>query len=473
MAAKVVPISGSPKHVAFEPICPSGEMVYVATEETAEEQRQTSQVTHHITGLFDFNDTEAIKQRIRESKFSPYVYHVHNLYHKKGFFQKVAKAQLFDNITLGVIVANALWIWIDTDYNKGTNLLDGTPVLFVIMDILFCSYFCVELFVRFMAFKRKRNCLKDAWFVFDTTLVTLYLFDPFVIAIMAAASGGSTLALPTSILRLCRLARLSRLVRMLRSLPELMIMIKGMMTASASVGYTLGLLMIITYVFAIALVHLSMPYDFHDAYFIDVPTAMYSLIIYGCFLDALSDFCDAIRAESMPCLVCASLYICLASMTVLNMLIGVLCEVISAVAQEEKESMMVDKVREKFGSILLNLDQNNDGLICWQEFQQIVVMPDALRALESVDVDPIAMVDMCEEFFVDDGESVKVSFDDFMRMILDLRGGQTATLKDVMDLRKTANSKFREVRDSISAIDRKLDRILQNTHENYDGTRLN
>merc|ERR1719359_1233722 len=69
---------------------------------------------------------------------------------------------------------------------------------------------------------------------------------------MVLVKGGGGLNLPTSVLRLFRLARLSRLVRMLRSLPELMVMIKGMITATATVGYTLSLLILITYVFAIA-----------------------------------------------------------------------------------------------------------------------------------------------------------------------------------------------------------------------------
>merc|ERR1719353_2778434 len=104
-----------------------------------------------------------------------------------------------------------------------------------------------------MAFKRKLDGFKDPWFAFDTCLVGLYAFDPFAIGLLAALSGGGGLDLPTAILRLFRLARLSRLVRMLRSLPELMIMIKGMMSASSAVGYTLGLLMLITYIFSIAI----------------------------------------------------------------------------------------------------------------------------------------------------------------------------------------------------------------------------
>ena len=41
------------------------------------------------------------------------------------------------------------------------------------MENLFCVYFCVELGFRFGAFKQKKNCAKDAWFVFDSVLVGL------------------------------------------------------------------------------------------------------------------------------------------------------------------------------------------------------------------------------------------------------------------------------------------------------------
>lgn len=97
--------------------------------------------------------------------------------------------------------------------------------------------------------------------------------------------------MPTAILRLFRLARLSRLTRMLRSFPQLMIMIKGMATASLSVGYALGLLFLITYLFAIVLRNL-VPAEsiIEEKYFSSVPEAMHSLFIFGTFTDALSDF---------------------------------------------------------------------------------------------------------------------------------------------------------------------------------------
>lgn len=241
-------------------------------------------------------------------------------------------------------------------------------------------------------------------------------------------------------------------------------MIKGMLTASASVGYTMGLLMVITYVFSIALVQLSDGQEFQESYFSSVPLGMYSLVIYGTFLDDLSVFCDAIRAESTFCLILVTLFVCLASMTVMNMLIGVLCEVIQGVAEEEKETIMVDFVKEKFLSIVEKLDSNNNRRISFLEFQKIIHIPEAIDALQTCNVDPLAMVDFAEDFFVEDGEPIELSFEEFMELVLNLRGGQTAQIKDLMALGKRFGRKFSECKSKMESIEDKIDKALSYVH---------
>lgn len=411
-------------------------------------------------GLFQFSNTEAIKEKVRQRKLKPNPYTVHNFYkdHEKSFFSWLAKHPLFENVTLGVIVVNALWISIDTDGNTAETILDAEAV-YITADVAFFTYFSFELITRFLAFEKKKNCCRDGWFVFDTTLVTLYAFDPFTLGLIAYLSGGAP-NLPTAVLRLCRLARLSRLIRMLRSLPELMVMIKGMVSAGASVGYTLSLLLIVTYVFSIALRNLVPPGShIEDEYFSSVPEAMHNLLVFGTFLDNLSNIILETKEDDSFCLVVVWMYICLASLTVLNMLIGVLCEVISAVAQEEKESMMVDMVYEKFTTIVEALDENADGTLDWDEFQKILETPEALAALDSVNVDAEMMVDMAEDFFFEDGEPISVEFSEFMSMVLDLRGGQPATVKDIMGLGTRVNKRFVKTKERIDNIDHAVNSI--------------
>jgi len=286
---------------------------------------------------------------------------------------------------------------------------------------------------------------------------------------------------------------------MLRSLPELMVMIKGMVTATSSVGYTLGLLMILTYVFSIALRNLvpvalsedkcaawadvkiagqfnpdgCCDVDFPDdgcievVLFSSVPEAMHNLIIFGTFLDDLSFYMWAVKKQSPVCLILSWVYIALASLTVMNMLIGVLCEVISAVAAEETESMMVDKVHEKFGAIVEHLDDNNDGTISWDEFKDMLELPEALSALESVNVSPESMVDVAEDVFFEDGEPVAVPFDDFMGMVLDLRGGQKATVENIMGMGKRFSQKFITVNAKMDAMESKVTTV-RGRMENID-----
>ncbi|CAK0839837.1 unnamed protein product [Prorocentrum cordatum] len=256
---------------------------------------------------------------------------------------------------------------------------------------------------------------------------------------------------------------------MLRFLPELMIMIKGMVTAASTVSYTLGLLLVITYVFAIMLTQLTMPkYDdddlhvsyIHVTYFEGVAKSMYSLIIYATFLDNLADFCGAIKEESSLCLAVVTVFVGLANLTVMNMLIGVLCEVISAVAQEEKEQLITDKVHEKFRDIVKQIDQDNDNMLSWNEFIKIMDVPEAVAQLDSVGVDPEGMIDFAQDWFQEDGQPKAITFKEFMDIVLDLRGTQIATLKDLMTMQKHVNGKFSALKGRLETIDRVLEDCL-------------
>merc|ERR1719297_742394 len=86
-----------------------------------------------------------------------------------------------------------------------------------------------------------------------------------------------------SILRLARLLRLSRMGRMarlLRALPELLILIKGMVAALRSVCFALGLLLLILYVFGIAFTQLCEGTALEPE-FDTVLISMHTLLVYG------------------------------------------------------------------------------------------------------------------------------------------------------------------------------------------------
>jgi voltage-gated sodium channel len=410
-----------------------------------------------------FDDPDAIKAKVRQSimESKPVSYAVEDLYWDDGLWRLIATHDVFLNGTLTIISANAIWMAIDTNYNSASSVMKAEPI-FQLVEQFFCVYFSFEWFVRFMAFRRKLDGRKDAWFVFDSVLVLLMVMETWALAIAEACGSAATLPFPASVLRLFRLLRLSRLMRMLRSLPELMILVKGMVTALKSVGYVLGLLVILLYIFAIAFTQLTGSYSFHEAYFQNVGLSMYSLFIYGTFLDDLAKFCDDIRIEAPECFFLVLVYISMGALTVMNMLIGVLCEIVDEVARSEKEEMAQEKARDNLKDIVDELDTNGDGRISYKEFKGIFDHKHALQSLSDIDVDPISVVDFTDHFFIKDGKECDLPFEQFMELLLDLRSSNEATVKDMWYLWKQVQPKLEQHIADVSTLRQSLDAMLTN-----------
>jgi len=418
---------------------------------------QATQAAQGSTGAPStmFCDAEAMKERLRQSMMKP-KYDVCNFYKQVGFCQMVARSQKFEYTTLSVIALNALWISIDTDLNGADMFLEAHPT-FQIAEHFFCIYFTFEWVMRLGAFEKKRNGLRDAWFVFDSFMVFMMVSETWImtIVLLATGNGGSSSLGNASILRLLRLLRLSRMARMaklLRSMPELLILIKGMVAAMRSVFFTLLLLLIIIYVFAIAFRQLLDGTNVGKNYFNSIFKSMHTLLIDGTLLDGTGSVVRALDAESAGFIyvLLFYLFILLAALTVMNMLIGVLCEVVSAVASTERESITLGMLKDGFLEIMDSggLDEDGDHMISRKEFEAILDIPDATRLLKRVEVDVYALVDLADYIFAqedDTEEETKLSVSDFLEVVLSLRGCNQAMVKDMVDLRKFIRGSFQQL----------------------------
>jgi voltage-gated sodium channel len=437
----------------------------VAITADLQDHGRPSRKTQRKGGVFADFDKEALKKKLKENKAEERLYNVFDFYYKNGLWSKIAKHDLFEKFTLGVIVLNALWMAWDTNMNNSATLLEADPQ-FQIMEQFFCVYFSLEWFVRFMSFETREHgvkvMFKDAWFVFDSTLVFMMVGETWVFTILEMLSGqGSPLGGQTQILRLFRLLRLSRLMRMLRSFPELMILIKGMVAAMTSVSYVFLLLCVFLYVFGIAVKQLSSNTEMGETYFPSVLLSMYTLFLYGTFLDDLAALCDAVRAESPVCFVLILFVIFFCSMTVLNMLVGVLCSIVAAVAETEKEEMASMIANERIMHAMKTIDENFDQRISLQEFKQVLVHPEALRALQDVGVDPEILVDFAETFFMKDGVEQQFKFEDFMGLVLELKSSNECKVKDIMNLWRQLSPKMIEVNTTFSGLRKDLRAMSQ------------
>eukprot|EP00929_Paragymnodinium_shiwhaense_P073093 TRINITY_DN37152_c1_g1_i1.p1 TRINITY_DN37152_c1_g1~~TRINITY_DN37152_c1_g1_i1.p1 ORF type:complete len:819 (+),score=218.32 TRINITY_DN37152_c1_g1_i1:111-2567(+) len=379
-----------------------------------------------------FIDADAMKERVRETiKHKPY--NVADKYHNDGWFQRIAKSTLFETMTLAVISFNAIWIAVDLDLNDATILTKAHP-MFQIAEHSFCFYFFCEIIIRFGAFRDKSDCLKDAWFVFDSTLVLLMIFETWILTF--ATTFGSFDFASGSILkiaRLVRLTRMARLARIMRAIPELVILIKGIWVATRSVFFTLALLLIIVYVFAIAFKQLATDH-IYDEYFRTVPVAAVTLLLYA----VLPDFAPiviAVGEHNLGLGLLISFFILISSLTVMNMLVGVLVEVVGAVSSVEKETAIVCQVRSQLTEMLTTskLDADNDGMLSRSEFENLLLEPQAAKMIQEVGVDVVGLVDLSDFIFKEKDE---ISYGDFMELVMQLRGNNAATMKDIVDMKK-------------------------------------
>jgi hypothetical protein len=249
---------------------------------------------------------------------------------------------------------------------------------------------------------------------------------------------------------------------MLKSLTELRILVKGMLTAMTSVFYVMCLLVSVTYIFAIAFTQLAIGTEtVGQKYFANVSLSMYSLLIHAAFMDDLAEFMNDLRFEYWPLVALALVFVCFASLTLMNMLIGVLCEVVSAVASTERADNLANQVQKKMETILHDLDENLDEMISYSEFSRMITKPEALRCLQEVGVNPLSVIDFADMFFFEEGHLVELSFEEFMEIVMNLRDSNQSTYKDVlklwMQIKTTTHPMIEKLDLKVSQIDKKID----------------
>jgi hypothetical protein len=158
--------------------------------------------------------------------------------------------------------------------------------------------------------------------------------------------------------------------------PELVTLIKGMFVAVRTVLSTLILLTAALYVFGI--VFREQLGESEPLWFSSVGESMWSLLIYAAMADELNQIAEAVKARSgfMVCLL--GLFVLISHITLLNMLVGVLVEVVGQVSHNHKERMDIRSIRDALSNLLLLLDDNNDGTISRREYDHMIeVLEDA------------------------------------------------------------------------------------------------
>lgn len=401
-------------------------------------------------------------------------YNVMDYYKDEGCAQQIARHPFFDNITILVVMANSIWLGIDTDLNKEPILFNAHPAI-IAGENFFCTYFTFEILVRFLAFQRKWRALKDLWFAFDLFLALLIIVETWVTPTVLLLAGGSS-ELPEGtvllrLIRLVRLVRLTRLTRLLRSFPELMIIVKGLAFAARSVCVFSLLWAIITYAFAIILRQLTEGTSIGTTFFKTVPESINTLLLPAVF-GANAEVINSISAGNPGLWPLMVFFMALVSVTIMYMLLGVLVDVIGAVASTEKQkieiSYIVGQLREELEKMQIVPE---DMALNQMDFQKLVLEPGIVRVMHEAGVNVDVLAEMLDLVWEDASKSTqKITFTELVNMVLGMRGSNPATVKDCKEQIRVTNSLikrcFTELYDELDEKVQQIRTEIQNSLDN-------
>merc|ERR1711920_346161 len=106
---------------------------------------------------------------------------------------------------------------------------------------------------------------------------------------------------------------------------------------------------------------------------------MWTLLISGTFMDAIGDHLTALKDKQKLNTTFALLlffsFMFLSAITVMNILIGVLCEVVSEVARGEKDDNEIRLIKEHILVELMKFDDDGDGMVSKSELERVIRNP--------------------------------------------------------------------------------------------------
>lgn len=364
-------------------------------------------------------------------------------YTRESTCKCIASHPWFQNVDMAMIGIYAIWMGIDADWNTAM-LITQSQAIFQTADQLFCIYFVIELGIRYFAFETCKDRIRDPWFVLDSIPVPLTVFDTWAMSIVASVTSvddqDATTVRRSEIIRLFRTLRLTRICRvakLVRFIPELQILIKAMLVAFRSVFFALVLLLASHYTLAIAFHVTTQGQDVGDEHFGSVIASMQTLFIHCTLLDEVFQLVNALMAERLYLHVLfVYLVMFLNAITLMNILIGIVVEVISTVAAAERASVNVKWVHEvidQFWGDAQRMGQN--------ELKVLLRGTQAMAALKLVGVDADILMETLDDCFKDSratraGMEQEIAHDEFVDLVLGLCGSNTATVKDLVDLRR-------------------------------------
>ncbi|MFT4719692.1 MAG: voltage-gated sodium channel [Candidatus Azotimanducaceae bacterium] len=232
----------------------------------------------------------------------------------QSHFQALVTNKFFEAFIIGIIIASALMIGVKT-----YTLPNWGYQLMVILDWVITIIFMIEITMRFLGTNPHRSFFKSGWNIFDVLIVTISLVP----------IDNADMAL------IARLVRVFRVLRMISIIPELRMLLNSLILALPRLGYVTVLMFIIFYIYA-AVGSLIFA-EINPVLWGDIAVAMLTLFRVMTFEDWTDVMYETMEVYPFSWIFYIT-FIFLTAFAFLNMVIGIVVNVLEEEQQRELEA---------------------------------------------------------------------------------------------------------------------------------------
>uniref|UniRef100_A0A0G4G4F5 EF-hand domain-containing protein n=1 Tax=Chromera velia CCMP2878 TaxID=1169474 RepID=A0A0G4G4F5_9ALVE len=352
--------------------------------------------------------------------------------------------------------------WIDSAQGQAivsVVIILNAVTLGYIVESVFTLIFSVELALRI----RSEGLKRFFTILVGSAIVDSWILTPvFLSRALSGSAGSSTQVLGlVTVLRVARILRLARIAKLVRNSRDLTVLIQGTLQAMSALAWVSLMLILLNYVCAIFVTrvigHSEEQYEDEDDaarikdFFGTVPRSMLTLFQIMT-LEGWPDIARMVIREQPWMWVFFVVYIMITTVTLLNLVTGVIVEKVMGVASAEEKDL-VAKISEERVSVLkelvrvfmrINKQEEGWGEITLEDFLESLD-ESTLRSLKNLDI----AVNEPKTLFgvLDVSQNGKVSLLEFVEGMIRLRGsGQSIHLLAVQsDLHRATRALARRL----------------------------
>ncbi len=228
--------------------------------------------------------------------------------------QAIRNNKIFETFIILIIITSAMLVGAKT-YDLPAAMLEVLRILDWVVTLIFLF----EIGIRFAAEEKKANFFHNAWNIFDTLIV--------IVSLIPIEN--------TEMVLVARLVRVFRVMRMISFIPELRLLLNSLLIALPRLGYVMLLMFIIFYIYA-AVGSLFFE-NINSFLWGDIARAMLTLFRVMTFEDWTDVMYEVMEVYSWSWVYFVS-FIFLTAFAFLNMVIGIVVNVLEEEHQREVEN---------------------------------------------------------------------------------------------------------------------------------------